>query len=564
MGWRGVAVAVLTLATSVGARGRRRAALTEEPEATAASLRFSSEANPAYEGRAGLARPIHGALAPTATGDPPNFNTSIVASARVNWGDDSRLRNALAAASIPGSNETLVVLVLGGSEAQGTECIVKTPGVEEAGVYAHWHNPAKSRGSRSSCSWSGRLSRYLAALLPQLNYLVVNCAQGGTNSEYSLTTFSNQLFKHAPPVYPPGRWTGALGPLADVVLLEHSVNDFDSDGFAGGALENILAAISRWPNAPTAAIVDVALSNKKDAAYTAKVEAFRRLHRDIAARRNAPLVDARAKAGMDAALRKYLEKEAFKGSKGNGHFQATEHEWTAAAVFYSLFEPAARAPARAARAHARAPPATACGNRTEAGGTNVSLALCRVATRGVVTEYLFDDQACFGATPTCFGPVVADPGWAYGEDVPGKAGWVTCDAPRDGGPHLLSMRVECDSGDLILQYLESYDPRMARVKVVVKSEDAGGNPPTEFIVDAFRPAKRESVTHAAALNGLPKGNWRVTIEPLPRDRTNEPRDDGVRDPDCAADDFLGSQKCCRRDKFKFLTLQLARGFCVVA
>ena len=51
-----------------------------------------------------------------------------------------------------------------------------------------------------------------------------------------------------------------------------------------------------------------------------------------------------------------------------------------------------------------------------------------------------------------------------GEDVVGKAGWVSCNSNSE-----ISFRMTCAAGDLVLGYLESYDARMGVVNVTATS-----------------------------------------------------------------------------------------------
>jgi hypothetical protein len=98
--------------------------------------------------------------------------------------------------------------------------------------------------------------------------------------------------------------------------------------------------------------------------------------------------------------------------------------------------------------------------------------------------------------------------WEWGEDVPGKAGWLTCDAVQnDTEPTSLSFPVECSSGDLFVGYLKSYDPRMGLARVSVRGAAVAPGPglrgPPAFerdvTIDSHDPSTRESVFHTVTL-----------------------------------------------------------------
>ena len=99
---------------------------------------------------------------------------------RPDAGDDSVLRAAIARA-LADPTYNLTILVIGGSEPQGSECKDDyVEGVVEAGVYVWWNNfPIYGR---TDCPWPARLAQYLLRLLPHRNFVIVNGAMGGCGS----------------------------------------------------------------------------------------------------------------------------------------------------------------------------------------------------------------------------------------------------------------------------------------------------------------------------------------------------------------------------------------------
>jgi hypothetical protein len=240
------------------------------------------------------------------------------------------------------------------------------------------------------------------------------------------------------------------------------------------------------------------------------------------------------------------------------------HEWTAATVFYSLLEPAVRAGAPDAVAAAARPAPRACAPSLGAH----ALALCHLAGRPAATQYDFAENACTDASGAawfefsslvekscskrvaprrsgCPGRTVAVGRWAWGEDVPGKAGWVTCDGDMNS---TLSTDLDCDQGDLLVVYLQSYDPRMGRTRV--DAAPLSGGEARSLTLDSWTPDKHHSVTATAALT-LSRGRYRVSLRPLSRADDAPPP---TKLAPCGAG-FLGTRACCHRDKFKLLVLE---------
>ena len=197
----------------------------------------------------------------------------------------------------------------------------------------------------------------------------------------------------------------------------------------------------------------------------------------------------------------------------------------AACVFYALIAPALDDDDEPGGDDDEAP-AAACDEAGEA------LALCHLA-EGAATALDFDVDR--GAAET--------ERWRYGEDVPGKPGWVSCN-----GGHEIAFDVVCERGDLVVGFLESYDPRMGAANVT--AAQAGGA--VSKVVDGKDlGGSRASIFAMRALTGLAPGAARVTVTVLPRKRLpdGEPRG-------CAS--FLATTPtggmCCLRDKFKLLSL----------
>ena len=431
----------------------------------------------------------------------------------------------------------------------------------------------------SNCSWPGRLARYVAEVAG-VPALVVNAARGGASSAAFLANGDAVLrrkYKFRRGDFMTARGNGSqwaarkVGPLvddADLVLLAFLANDFAlgcaSDGGGGGGGGDCFGEASerglvdfirraRQPG-PTIALVDSAL--QRDAAHggNATVAVFKDRHRALARSLNVPLVDAvygtggRFVDGRDEALgdafafhlaprlRKILDAALLRW-KGFGHFPAAYHEWVAAAVYYALVAPALPEGDEDGGDDDRGDDDDRGGPQRPCRGEGEALALCHLAA-GARTTLDFD--VARGA------PRRSD-GWTYGEDVAGKAGWITCNAYE--GDSTLAFDVDCDHGDLVVGYLESYDPRMAVVNVTAVPA-AASQPPVSKVVDSKDPALR-SVFKLRALAGLGAGRATVLLRVLPR------RHIKGRGP-AACDSVLSHTPtggmCCLRDKFKLLSL----------
>jgi hypothetical protein len=197
-----------------------------------------------------------------------------------------------------------------------------------------------------------------------------------------------------------------------------------------------------------------------------------------------------------------------------------------------------------------------------------ALALCHLARQPAATQYDFAQTACTDVSGAawfefpslvdesyskrvlprrsgCPGRAVAAGRWAWGEDVPGKAGWVTCDGDVNS---TLSADLDCDQGDLLVVYLQSYDRRMGRTQV--KATPLSGGEARGLVLDSWTPDKKHSVTATAALT-LSRGHYRISLRPLPRAGEASPP---AKLAPCGAG-FLGTRACCSRDKFKLLVLE---------
>ena len=154
---------------------------------------LSTSLNPTFPSTDAVRRPIYGELAARVNGTfGVDYPEARLARA-LRWrGSDTRLRTALAAAA-KNPNRTFVALVLGGSEAAGAQCESEVPGVRRLGLFAYWKQPGRQGGrkSRPDCAWPARLARYLATVLPNLNFLVVDGAFPGSDTQFSLTTLKS-------------------------------------------------------------------------------------------------------------------------------------------------------------------------------------------------------------------------------------------------------------------------------------------------------------------------------------------------------------------------------------
>lgn len=204
------------------------------------------------------------------------------------------------------------------------------------------------------------------------------------------------------------------------------------------------------------------------------------------------------------------------------------HEWTAATVFHALVRPALFGDARS--------PDVASGP-APCRGDDV---FCHLS-RGAASSFAFDACGTDPTSPACGAPVVAD-GWLLGEDVVGKAGWVSCNSNSE-----ISFRMTCAAGDLVLGYLESYDARMGVVNVTATSLRTQRT--VHRNIDSKKTAER-SIFALSAIPGLSAGPVTVSIRVMQR------RHIPVGRSTCAS--FLSKSAknglCCFRDKFKLLSL----------
>lgn len=510
---------------------------------------LSTSLNPTFPSTDAVRRPIYGELAARVNGTfGVDYPEARLARA-LRWrGSDTRLRTALAAAA-KNPNRTFVALVLGGSEAAGAQCESEVPGVRRLGLFAYWKQPGRQGGrkSRPDCAWPARLARYLATVLPNLNFLVVDGAFPGSDTQFSLTTLkSHQLKPFSGDGPAPVSKLGAATPIIDaldLVLIDHTANDLQQPpDYNVAALRALLARYEQL-NVATA-VVEAALP--KTCYYNGCGKTGGRpaglwaTHVAAANESNTTVVDATDFAGAGPPEYAVGLKQAFVG-RAFGHFAEDMHEWTAATVFYGLVAPAVRAGAPdAAAAVAARPVPRACDPSLGAH----ALALCHLARQPAATQYDFAQTACTDVSG-CPGRAVAAGRWAWGEDVPGKAGWVTCDGDVNS---TLSADLDCDQGDLLVVYLQSYDRRMGRTQV--KATPLSGGEARSLVLDSWTPDKKHSVTATAALT-LSRGHYRISLRPLPRASEASPP---AKLAPCGAG-FLGTRACCNRDKFKLLVLE---------
>ena len=467
-------------------------------------------------------------------------------------GNDRWLRVALREAK-QNRSRVLKVVVLGGSPAAGEGCREPLDGDDDD--FAWLYDP-RTRGSFATCAWPARLARYLSRVA-NVTALVFNMAHGGSSSETFLAN-GEALFREKRKRSAvrtargaASRWARRkLPPVvddADLVLLAFLANDFalgcgDTNCFGERSQKGLVDFFRRARSpGPTVALVDAAL--QRDAVRDNLTAAdYKARHRAFAKAVGAPLVDAvyatggrypdaREDALADAfalhlapAARSILD-DALRRWAGFGHYAAAYHEWMAACVFYALIAPALDDDDGPGGDDDGAP-AAACDEAGEA------LALCHLA-EGAATALDFDVDR--GAAETAR--------WRYGEDVPGKPGWVSCN-----GAHEIAFDVVCERGDLVVGFLESYDPRMGAANVT--AAQAGGA--VSKVVDGKDlGGSRASIFAMRALTGLAPGAARVTVRVLPRKRLPDGEPKG-----CAS--FLATTPtggvCCLRDKFKLLSL----------
>ena len=362
-------------------------------------------------------------------------------------GNDRWLRVALREAK-QNRSRVLKVVVLGGSPAAGEGCREPLDGDDDD--FAWLYDP-RTRGSFATCAWPARLARYLSRVA-NVTALVFNMAHGGSSSETFLAN-GEALFREKRKRSAirtargaASRWARRkLPPVvddADLVLLAFLANDFAlgcgaTNCFGERSQKGLVDFFRRARSpGPTVALVDAAL--QRDAVRDNLTAAdYKARHRAFAKAVGAPLVDAvyatggrypdaREDALADAfalhlapAARSILD-DALRRWAGFGHYAAAYHEWMAACVFYALIAPALDDDDGPGGDDDGAP-AAACDEAGEA------LALCHLA-EGAATALDFDVDR--GAAETAR--------WRYGEDVPGKPGWVSCN-----GAHEIAFDVVC-------------------------------------------------------------------------------------------------------------------------
>ena len=446
-------------------------------------------------------------------------------SVRREAGDDSALRRAIARA-IEDPTYVLTILVLGGSEPQGGDCGDPMEGAVEAGVFAWWTRHGAT--GVATCPWPARITRYLARLLPKLNFRVISGAQGGCGSGCALSKVNAELGTRLINEPAGAKWSTLARPLGhdvDLAILDFNAND--SQDYGGSdveqrnctaapfeALVHFLLASGRFAKVPTVALLDAPIpSSSRGCSY----DEMRALHRKISQLYDLPLVDPLITGGRDhgsdiipgldpqvvASLRRAL------GTRGFGHAKAPYHEWIAAVLAFGLIAPAA--PALALGVHQAPPPRprplpahlvlSSCDSSSS---SERSVALCHLADG---TNALFDytrDDCCAGAGRWRDRAVAADAyaecgqnvrqdgpisrkqmcGWGHmdlypaGSLNPLAAKWTTWkwgyDAPgkygfitcnsRAADAATLRADIICERGDLLVGYLESYDQRMGAVR----------------------------------------------------------------------------------------------------
>ena len=180
---------------------------------------------------------------------------------RPDAGDDSVLRAAIARA-LADPTYNLTILVIGGSEPQGSECKDDyVEGVVEAGVYVWWNNfPIYGR---TDCPWPARLAQYLLRLLPHRNFVIVNGAMGGCGSGCFLGKANVEIGERTQnePRYSARRTLERpIGNDVDLVLIDWNANDGQTPNCSATALEALLHLFlvsGRFGRVPTIALLDV-------------------------------------------------------------------------------------------------------------------------------------------------------------------------------------------------------------------------------------------------------------------------------------------------------------------
>ena len=150
------------------------------------------------------------------------------------------------------------------------------------GLFAYWKQPGRQGGrkSRPDCAWPARLARYLATVLPNLNFLVVDGAFPGSDTQFSLrdpqiASVRGLCRGRAQCSSPPPRTglkpfsgdgpapvskLGAATPIIDaldLVLIDHTANDLQQPPDYNVAA---LRALARYEQLNVAtAVVEAAL-----------------------------------------------------------------------------------------------------------------------------------------------------------------------------------------------------------------------------------------------------------------------------------------------------------------
>jgi hypothetical protein len=193
-------------------------------------------------------------------------------------------------------------------------------------------------------------------------------------------------------------------------------------------------------------------------------------------------------------------------------------------VFYSLFEPLRREPPTLTESERKFPRHVNPEPYNCSSATGKAAMMCHLSKRTATTYNFLESEVARNLT-------FDTKAWVYGEDVPGKAGWVTCDStpndPVQFGRNRLEAEVTCEQGDLVIGYLESYDPRMGVVRVSALPVEGGSATKNHtLIIDAKKTDFHESVFRTAMLQGLTTAGakastWRVAIEPVLRSNQTE-------------------------------------------
>jgi hypothetical protein len=246
-------------------------------------------------------------------------------------GDVSRLRRSIEEAqNFETTGKVFIVVVVGGSPAQGAACAGSlkwletdastlkahnsaklqaqagpVPGIVEEGNFAFWSSKDGEEGDPMRCSWSGRLVRYLGTQLfaKHRNFVVINGAEGGVGSLYTMVNAHRNFEERLTnlPLDNSSKWASMekpLGMTADLVLMDFTANDIqktESEYLSSteSLFRYFLSLHHREEGRePTVALVDQPCPEATYDKEGKGVAHFHAVRRALALRYSAPVIDS--------------------------------------------------------------------------------------------------------------------------------------------------------------------------------------------------------------------------------------------------------------------------------